>query len=329
LSWLKAMKMENYRCKAGILGVAVLGITVLVFGASALAATPPSPVGLGTATNAAVLAGAGVTNTNTSTITGDLGSAPTPALVGTGNCPAAGCVVFLAGAAHPDDAVAIQQKSDADAARVHTQSLGGATAIGPQLGNTTAIDPGLYDVGTLTNITGTLHLNAASGPGSVWIFRAASSITAATGSTFSFDNVPTGTTVAALECNVFWTAVSSVSVGSGANFVGTVLAGTSITAASGAHVNGRLLAGTGDVTLDNNTIDRGSCTVVQAGTGGTPTGTGGGSGGNGGGPAGPSGGSGGTGTGTALGTGGAATTAFSAVPANAIAASPSSTGLAG
>ncbi len=320
------MKMKNYRCKAGILGAAVLGITILVFGTSASADTPPSPVGLGSATNAAVLAGAGVTNTNTSTITGDLGSAPTPALVGTGSCPAAGCVVFLAGAAHANDAVAIQEKSDADAARVHTQSLGGATAIGPQLGNTTAIDPGLYDVGTLTNITGTLHLNAANGPGSVWIFRAASSITAATGSTFSFDNVPTGTTVAALECNVFWTAVSSVSISSGANFVGTVLAGASITAGSGAHVNGRLLAGTGDVTLDNNTIDRGSCTVLQAGTGGTPAGTGGGPGGNGGVPAGPSGASGGT----AAGTGGAATTAaLSAGPANAIAASPSAAGLTG
>ena len=314
--------MKRTQYKAGILGVAVLGTTVLVLGGAASAApTVPTPVGLGAATSAAVLAGAGVTNTNPTTVTGDLGSAPTPALVGTGACPGANCVTYLAGGAHPDDAKAIQEKADADAARNHTQSLGGATAIAPQLGNTTAIAPGLYDVGTLTDISGTLHLDASGGPSSVWIFRAASSITAETGSNFIFDNIPGGTTVAELSCNVFWTAVSSVTLHTGSSFVGTALAQTSITADAGVAVQGRLFAGTGDVTLNSDNINSGNCVVLPAGTGGETGGTSGGSGSTLGGAA-------GAGGGVTASTASTAS-AVSAGPATAIAALPSASGLTG
>jgi hypothetical protein len=311
------MNMKKLRYKVGILGVAVLGTTVLVLGGTALAVpTPPTPVGLGSATNAAIVSAASPTQGGTSVINGDV-SSTNPSQPGFSPCGVSPCVVYTGGAQHQNDAVAIQQKADALTAFNHINALPPGLSIGPELGNTvTPILSGLYDVGA-ADITGTLGLDAANNPNSVWIFRASSGITAATGSNFLFSNVPVGTSIAQLACNVYWTAVSSAAL-NGTAFVGTVLASTSVSLGTGVTVTGRLSAGTGSVTLaGTDTINRGNCTVLPAGTGGTPaTGsTGGGTGATPGGPA---------GTG-----GGVAATAFSAAPATAIAAPPSSSGLTG
>jgi hypothetical protein len=268
--------------------LAVGGVSVLAMGGSAWAG--PTPVGLGSATNAAVSAGAGVTNTGTSTIAGDLDTSPSASQTGVGPCPAAGCVVFTSGTANNNNGVASGAAADTRAAYINTSSLGGATAIGAQLGNIAGgdtaptgsaypagIPSGLYSTGA-ADITGTLTLNAQNDSSSVWIFQAASSITSEVGSNVVFTNVPVGSTVETLSCNVFWTAVSSATI-NGATFDGTVLANTSITLGAGVVVAGRLLAGpSGDVTMINDTINRGSCTQLPAGTGGTPASSGGGSG---------------------------------------------------
>ena len=221
------------------------------------------------------------------------------------------CVVYTGGAQHQNDAVAIQQQADALTALNHINALPAGLSIGPELGNTvTPILSGLYDVGA-ADITGTLGLDAANNPNSVWIFRASSGITAATGSNFLFSNVPAGTSIAQLACNVFWTAVSSAAL-NGTAFVGTVLASTSVSLGTGVTVTGRLSAGTGSVTLaGTDTINRGNCAVLPAGTGGTPASTGGGTGATPGGPAGA------TPSGPAGTSGGVAATAFSAAPATA------------
>ncbi len=265
-----------------VLGAAVVGIGVLAFGGTALAV--PTPVGLGAATNAAVVSGAQATNTGTTNITGDVSTAPNPVPAGFGPCPAAGCVNFTAGqgALHPDDALAIQEKAAADASYVHTSTLGGAKAILPQLGGTT-LPAGLYSAGAI-DITGTLTLDAAMNPNSVWIFQAASSITtAATNSNVVFTNIPPGSSFAQLACNVFWTAVSSATLNAGTTFVGTIMAAASISVKDGVTVTGRLLAdgagtGAGSVTLVHDTINRPSCTVLPAGTGGEESGGGSGGG---------------------------------------------------
>src|SRR5581483_5836 len=72
------------RSKLPILSVAVMGVTGLMLGGTALA--DPTPVGLGTATSAAVVSGAQPTNTGVSTISGDVSSSPTPAQAGFGPC---------------------------------------------------------------------------------------------------------------------------------------------------------------------------------------------------------------------------------------------------
>jgi hypothetical protein len=309
---LKAVKMKKrFRYKVGILGIAVLGATVLVLGTSASAdPAVPTPVGLGSATNAAVISAGSPTQGGTSVITGDV-SSTNPSQPGFGQCGVPNCVTYTAGSQHLDDAVAIQQQADALTAFNHTNQLSGATSIGPELGNTVVpIPAGLYDVGA-ADITGVLGLNAANNPNSVWIFRASSSITANVGSSFLFTNVPAGTSVAQLACNVYWTAVSAATLNGGA-FVGTVLASAGTSLGTGVTVTGRVTAiNSGSVTLaGTDTINRGNCAVRAAGTGGT---TGGGTGATGGGATG----------------GGATTSAFIATPAAAVGASPSATGLAG
>jgi Ice-binding-like len=267
--------------------LAVAGVSVLALGGTAWAV--PTPVGLGSATNAAVSAGAGVTNSGISTVAGDLDTSPSASQTGVA-CPAANCVVFTTGTANANNGVASGVAADTRAAYVNTSTLDGATAIGAQLGNIpggdtaptaspfpAGIPAGLYSTGAAA-ITGTLTLNAQNDPNSVWIFQAASSITGETGSNVVFTNIPVGSSVETLSCNVFWTAVSSATL-NGATFVGTVLANTSITLGAGVNVTGRLLAGpSGDVTMITDTINRPSCTQLPAGTGGTPASTGGGSG---------------------------------------------------
>lgn len=98
----------------------------------------------------------------------------------------------------------------------------------------------------------------AGSANSVWVFQAASSLTIGSATQI----IVTG---GANACNVFWEVGNSASLGTAAQFQGTILAKESISATTGATIIGRLLANTAAVTLDTNTI-----TVP---TGCTPPGT--------------------------------------------------------
>jgi hypothetical protein len=310
--------MQRVRGRIGILGVAVLSITGLAFGGVAWAM--PTPVGLGTATNAAVVSGTEPTNSGVTTIIGDVDSS-TPATAGFTPCPGANCVVYAPPSTlNANNGVSSGAAADTSTALVHTQGLTPALAITPGLDGQNLVG-GLYSVGApnLAN-NGVLTLNAAENPGSVWIFQATSTITTGTGSNVVFSNVPAGTSLSELACNVFWTATSSVDL-LGTTFIGTVLAQTSITVGAGVTVQGRLLAGTGDVTLINDTIDRPTCAEQAAGTGGTPAGTAGGSGATTGGT-----GTGGTGTGGTGSTGGGTVATTSTGAATPVTGTPTLTG---
>jgi Ice-binding-like len=351
-SRLAAAASVALRSKLPILSGAVVGLSVLGFGGVALAT--PTPVGLGTATDAAVLSGTQPTNTGVSTLTGDASSSPNASpQPGFGQCPPAppassNCVVYTAGSQHIVDGVANQQRADTTAAYIHTAGLPPDAALNPSLDLNTPVKSGIYTVGAANLPSNTTFtLDAANNAASVWIFQASSTITTGTGSSMAFINIPAGTTQAQLACNVFWTAVSSASL-LGTNFVGTLMAQTSITVGDGVTVTGRLLAGTGDVTLIHDTINSGDCRVLPAGTGGGPAGTGGGTGGTGGGTGGTGGSTGGTGgtggstggtsgtgggtgggttsTGGGLGTGGGTAVSFAGTPATPVVATPQTTG---
>ena len=64
---------------------------------------------------------------------------------------------------------------------------------------------------------------------------------------------------------MFWQIGVSATLGTGTDFVGTVMANTSITAASGTDVEGRLLARTASVFLNNNVITNPACDDSEGG----------------------------------------------------------------
>lgn len=202
-------------------------------------------VDLGTASSFAVLAGSGITvagAVNTTTITGDIGTYPTPSITGLGN-------VVLNGVNQTSDTgLMLNSKIDLTAAFNAAAGLPATMTYAPiyDLGGQT-LTSGVYNDPTSFGLTGNLTLDAQGDPNAVFIIQAGSSLTTASDSSVLLIN-------GAQACNVYWVVGSSATLGTGTEFVGTIMALTSITADTGATVDGQLLAENGTVTLDNNTI---------------------------------------------------------------------------
>lgn len=231
---------------------------ILAIAAGTAAGAATAPVGLGTATSFAVLAGSTVTNTGPSLISGDVGVSPGTAV--TGFPPA----VVTNGVVHSADAVAAQAQSDVTIAYNDAAGRAPTGAITADLGGQTLV-AGVYSGGDLA-LTGTLTLDGQGDPSSVFIFQASGTLITASGSRVALIN-------GANACNVFWQVGSSATLFVGTTFVGSVLALASITAQTGTTVAGRLLARTGAVTLDTNTVTRPTCAAVTPTPSATPTGT--------------------------------------------------------
>ncbi len=67
---------------ATALGLGTIALVASLMLSGGAQAATPATVGLGTADQFAVLAGSGITNTGASTISGDVGSSPTPTETG-------------------------------------------------------------------------------------------------------------------------------------------------------------------------------------------------------------------------------------------------------
>jgi hypothetical protein len=221
-------------------------IFVVIFGAMLGAtafATPAgaqTTVGLGTASSFAVLAGSGITNTGATTITGDVGTFPTPAETGFGS-------VTLNGANDAGNSVTQGAQNDLVTAYNDATGQTPASTIPTELGGST-LSGGVYNSAAGTfGLTGTLTLNGQGDATTVFIFDAASTFITASSSNIVLEN-------GAQACNVFWVVGSSETLGTNTSLVGTTLALTSITLDTGATVAGRELARNGAVTMDANTI---------------------------------------------------------------------------
>ena len=221
---------------AGLFVVATVGVVFTVVSP----AHAEGPVGLGTATSFAVLAGQTVTNTGSSVISGDVGLTPGSAVVG---FPPA---VVNNGTLHVTDAVAAQAQLDLTAAYDDAAGRTPVVATGPDLSGLT-LTTGVYSAGAMS-LTGTLTLDGQNDPNASFVFQAASTLITGSSRVVTLINQ-------ANPCNVFWQVVSSATLGTGSTFVGTVMALTSIAATTGATVTGRLLARNGEVTLDANVIN--------------------------------------------------------------------------
>jgi len=232
------MPTDRFRIPAGL---AMVATVVLVSGAAASAAQ--APVGLGTAAQFGVLAGSGITNTGATTITGDVGSFPTPSETGFGS-------VTLIGTDQAGDSVTQQAKTDLVTAYNDAAGRTPVTNVPVELGGTTLV-AGVYTSPTF-GLTGTLTLDAQNNPNAEFIFQAGSTLITASNSQVLLLN-------GASACNVVWQVGSSATFNTGTRFVGDVLAETSVTADTGATFQGRLLAQNGAVTLDHNTITNAGC----------------------------------------------------------------------
>jgi cysteine-rich repeat protein len=113
-------------------------------------------------------------------------------------------------------------------------------------------------------LTGELTLDAGGVADAVFVFKIASTLTTASGSSVVMTN-------GANECQIFWQLGSSATLGTNSTFAGTILASASITVMTGATVAGRLLAHTGAVTLDSNSV---TLDCEANGGGGADAGTG-------------------------------------------------------
>lgn len=244
---------------AGLSAFAVLGAILVLAGSSAAAG--PTTVGLGTASSFAILAQSGISDVPASAITGNVGIYPATGTSITGlTCPEVNGRIFTRTTAGPPcrrvNANALLNATNDvttafnDAAGRSVPPLNVFGAADKQLDGQTLV-PGVYQFGHATNenLSTTLTLNGSAS--SVWIFQATSDLVFGSGSTVNL-------TGGASACNVFWQVGSDATIRTGANVVGTILAGTSIHAQTGATITGRLLAAAA-VTLDHNTVNRSTC----------------------------------------------------------------------
>ena len=239
-------------------------IFVVVFGAmlgatafASTAGAAQTTVGLGTASSFAVLAGSGITNTGATTITGDVGTFPTPAETGFGS-------ITLNGANDAGNSVTQGAKNDLVTGYNDAAGRTPVSTIPTELGGST-LSGGVYDSAAGTfGLTGTLTLNGGGDLSTVFIFDAASTFITASSSSVVLEN-------GAQACNVFWVVGSSETLGTSTSLVGTTLALTSITLDTGATVVGRELARNGAVTMDANTITVPTCRASATTTTAAPT----------------------------------------------------------
>lgn len=180
-------------------------------------------------------------------VTGDLGVAPGTVVVGFPPGIVAG------GAIHAADAVALQAQQDTTTAynTLAGEACNTTYNVPADLGGMTLV-PGVYCFASSAGLTGPLTLDAGGDPSAVFIFKVGSTLITASDATVTLIN-------AATECNVFWQAGSSATLGTRTHFIGSILALASITLATDATLSGRALARNGAVAMDTNTVNTPTC----------------------------------------------------------------------
>jgi hypothetical protein len=220
-----------------VLSLSLAALVVLIWPATALAATNP---GLLTAGDFAVLAGTTITNTGPSWITGAIGAGA--AGIAPGSFPPG-----TAGPQHVNDGVYTTAQTDLTNAYANAVQPCTTDYSGVNLGGLTLV-PGVYCQTTAPTLTGTLTLNGSG----IYIFLIGT--TAAPTTLVTANSAQVVLINGAQPCEIFWRVTSSATIAPSTAFEGTIMANIAITMQTGATLFGRALARTAAVTLDTNRI---------------------------------------------------------------------------
>src|ERR1039458_6507460 len=206
-----------YSCFGAFL-VLVTAVAVLI-AMNSTAGAAVTPVNLGTAGSFGVLAGTTVTNTDTPTIVvnGDVGVSPGTAVTGFPPGQVIGGTIQVG-----PSSLAAGAQSDLTTAYNIAAGESPSTTVGMTIGTGETLVAGVYNSTSSLEVSGSLTL---SGQG-MFVFQAASTLLADTGSSINFIN-------GASACDVFWQVGSSATIQTGAAFAGNILALTSITVDTG------------------------------------------------------------------------------------------------
>jgi len=222
--------------------------SLLSFTVPAEAAIVPT-VPLATSADFAVLGASAVSNSGVTTMDRSVGIWPGVLITG---AP----LVIPPGTTEPGTAAAQQAQVDLGIAYGDAAGRIVDTTIGSELGGQT-FTGGVF--ATLAkdplSLNGTVILDGADNPNSVFIFQTDTTFISGSNSTVTLIN-------GAQECNVFWQVGSSATLGSDSTIAGSVLAHDSITVNSGVTVHGRVLANGAAVTLDTDTFIAPTCDLT-------------------------------------------------------------------
>jgi ice-binding like protein len=203
-----------------------------------------APVSLGSINSGgndfAVLAGTSVTNSGPTSVSGDVGVWPGSEVTGFGPGIVSGSIyrgVAPADAAQSSLTAAYNDAAGRPADATVAGNLGGRTLV-----------PGVYkSTSSLAISSGDLTLDANGHPTGVFVFQIASDLTVTSGRQVILSG-------GARAANVYWQVGSSATLGTTANFAGTIMAQASISLKAGATLNGRALARDGAVTMLTNDV---------------------------------------------------------------------------
>jgi hypothetical protein len=195
-------------------------------------------IDLGTAGSFGALAGSGVTNSVSGTlINGDVGSYPTPAIVGLLPADVNGILYPAAGA--------VVEQAQLDLVAAYNAAAGapeGNNVSGVDLSGRT-LDPNIYVFNATASFSsGNLTLNGHGNSSAQWIFKIGTGLTTAADFNVLLIN-------GAEANNVFWQVGTSATIGIRNIFTGSILAMSSITINGTGTLNGRALARNAHVTF--------------------------------------------------------------------------------
>ncbi len=209
--------------------LAIIGLAAFLFGSSAAFAQVAPPMGV--LDQFSVLGNSGVTgSTGAGTVvTGDVGSSPTATI---SNFPPSSVTPPFT--LHLINDLTVQQAHSDAIAAYNFLAAQGPGSVEPAQLNGRVFTSGIYSfAGGAADLAalGTLTLN---GPG-VFVFQVDSALTA---------NVGSNVVGTADPCLVFWRVGTDATL-NGISFSGNVIADASITVGSGSNVTGKVIAGTG------------------------------------------------------------------------------------